>query len=98
MEAIVKTNSPQSTIVAFGGKVYTKKSYSEVPIGHEAEAKRHPFLDIRDPFAGDPAAVDIPSALPVEVKPIVMIKAIEADLETEEAAPLSNKKRGKAKG
>jgi hypothetical protein len=52
LEARVRKDSELSMIRAFSGRDYNKLSWALVPAGAEDEAKRHPYLEVRE-FKGE---------------------------------------------
>lgn len=59
------TNYP-SPVIAFGGFEFVENEWRNVPLGHEAEAAQHPYLEIEQ----EPEPVAIPEPVePVKVKP-----------------------------
>lgn len=47
MEARVNQSSRYGVIIAFSGREYVKYEWRLVPAGCEAEAERHPYLEIK---------------------------------------------------
>lgn len=83
MEAKVKPDSIIFPVVAFTGHYYNRTQWSPVPDGCEAEAKRHPFLLVRED--GDNLEVE-PDAVGMRGK----TTAKDITLETESVADLTN--------
>lgn len=48
MEARVKQDARWKSITAFSGLEFVKMEWRPVPAGCEAEAKRNPFLEVRE--------------------------------------------------
>ncbi len=48
MEATVKAGCPWKIVRALDGNEYVKGEWRRVPAGREAEAGKHPYLDVRE--------------------------------------------------
>ena len=56
-------NYPAGSVIAFGGCEFVKNEWRDVPPGKEAEAERHPYLEIEH-------AEPEPVAIPEPAKPV----------------------------
>ncbi len=59
-------NYPAGPVVAFGGCEFVNYEWRVVPAGHEAEAERHPFLEVEAPVAKEPEQAPVEVAEPEE--------------------------------
>lgn len=111
MYARVKQDCRFKTITAFGGREYTKRGWLVVPAVNEAEARRHPMLDITESMEATPleheylAAAAVLETVPEPVVDMPAEKAPETENKPTEAAPVVQAeakerpdKRGKRRG
>jgi hypothetical protein len=54
MKARVKADSRFGVVMAFTGREYTKREWRDVPPGYEAEAGRHPYLELEEAAESTP--------------------------------------------
>ena len=60
MEARVKSTWPLRALQALAGQEFIKDEFRPVAPGFEAEAKRHPYLEVRDTLTEDESVPDAP--------------------------------------
>jgi len=65
---------PAGPVVAFGGHEFVKYEWREVPVGCEAEAELHPFLEVEVLVEAEPEHAPEEAAEP-EAEPAPMPKA-----------------------
>jgi hypothetical protein len=58
------SNYPGGVVVAFGGLEFVKDEWRIVPVANEAEAKRHPYLEVLEEPKPAPKAAAAPKAAP----------------------------------
>lgn len=95
MEATVNESYPSKSLTSCGGLEFVKGSWRGVPVAYEAEAKRHPFLDVREPVENNP--VEAPEPETTETGPQTAetssepaqaeLAAIEPEAEAVQAEP-----------
>jgi hypothetical protein len=68
MDARVNQSSRYGTITAFSGREYVKYEWRVVPAGFEAEAARHPYLEVKPVEVESEPQPEPPVALIEEVK------------------------------